>query len=344
MQIKGLHKNIYKLYQMFRTEECIKKYREKYEEQVKQWEGWRKEGLSNSQCSKIVGISKATYYRHKKIMKDLVIRKIIPPSKKPKRLNKPRWGESEKQLVLKIRRENPTYGKFKIAKILRRDFGKTMSESTVGRILTHLFEKKLITKSISAIRKKRKRNFTNGHAKPFKFKEYEKIQIGEYVQVDHMTTSKNGVYLKHFQAWDRRSRYIHAQIYSNAKSTSAKKFLLELLKKLPFKTKSIQVDGGSEFMAHFEDACADLGIELMVLPPRRPQYNGGVERTNRTFKEEFYYTNKTNSDSIGALRYDLAQHLHKHNNYRPHSGLAGLTPMEYIKNNLFEGSQLSQTI
>lgn len=43
------------------------------------------------------------------------------PSKKPKALNKPRWGEAELQLFLKIRRENPTYGKEKIAVILNQD-------------------------------------------------------------------------------------------------------------------------------------------------------------------------------------------------------------------------------
>jgi hypothetical protein len=41
--------------------------------------------------------------------------------------------------------------------------------------------------------------------------------------------------------------------------------------------------GGSEFMKHFENECQKLGIELYVLPPKRPQYNGGVERANRTF-------------------------------------------------------------
>ena len=29
-------------------------------------------------------------------------------------------------------------------------------------------------------------------------------------------------------------------------------------------------------------------MKLYVLPPCRPQYNGGVERGNRTFREEFY--------------------------------------------------------
>jgi transposase InsO family protein len=54
------------------------------------------------------------------------------------------------------------------------------------------------------------------------------------------------------------------------------------------KIRSIQVDGESEFMKEFEEACRELRIPLLVLPPARPQYNGGVERSNRIFREEFY--------------------------------------------------------
>jgi len=141
----------------------------------------------------------------------------------------PHWGESEKQRVLQVRRQNPSYGKFKIATILKRDFDLEISES---------------------------------HAKPWTFKEC----------VDHMTTTKNGVSVKHFQAWDRCSRFIHAQIYTHATSGSAKRFGLEL----------IQVDGGSEVMGEFE-AASELGLELIVLPPASPTKNGGVERGNRIF-------------------------------------------------------------
>jgi hypothetical protein len=48
------------------------------------------------------------------------------------------------------------------------------------------------------------------------------------------------------------------------------------------------VDGGTEFMADFEKECEILKVPLYVLPPSRPQYNGGVERGNRIFREEFY--------------------------------------------------------
>ena len=38
MQIRGLHKNIYKLYAYARTQECLDAYRHKYEDKVRQWE------------------------------------------------------------------------------------------------------------------------------------------------------------------------------------------------------------------------------------------------------------------------------------------------------------------
>jgi hypothetical protein len=35
-------------------------------------------------------------------------------------------------------------------------------------------------------------------------------KIGERVQIDHMTVTKNGITFKHFQAWERKSKYIDA--------------------------------------------------------------------------------------------------------------------------------------
>jgi len=329
MQIKSHHRNVYKLYAYARTQECLKIYRENREEKVRQWEKLKAEGVSNATCKEITGISRATFYRYKAILKALQ-KGRTPPSKRPKKVNRPGWGEAEKQLVLRIRRENPTYGKEKIAVIIRRDFGRQISTSTVGRILKHLFEKGLITKSAAAPRTRRKRNFGKHHARPWTYKDYTTMKTGERVQIDHMTVTKNGICVKHFKAWDRRSKFIHAQLYSNAKASSAKKFLCELIETAPFKISSIQVDGGSEFMAEFEQTCKELNLPLFVLPPAKPKYNGGVERGNRIFREEFYNMPGLLADSLGALRAELKKALHKYNTFRPHKALDGRTPMEYI--------------
>ncbi len=170
---------------------------------------------------------------------------------------------------MRLRRENPTYGKAKISVIVKRDHSLTLSESTVGRILKYLMNKGLIQRSLSAPRQRRKRRF-KGHAQPWRYA-LKPTRPGEMVQIDHMTTTKNQISGKHFQAWDPLSKFIHANIYSNATSTTAKRFLKELIEKAPFKISSLQVDGGSEFMKEFEQTCLDLGIKLFVLPPKRPQ-------------------------------------------------------------------------
>jgi IS30 family transposase len=62
-----------------------------------------------------------------------------------------------------------------------------------------------------------------------------------------------------------------AHCYSSANSKNARDFLInKVLKQFPFKVKSIQVDGGSEFRKHFEEACKELNIEL--LPPYSPKW------------------------------------------------------------------------
>ena len=330
MQITALHKSVYRLYAYARTQECLDVHRQRHEERVRRWRAFKAEGLSDQATARLSGISRASYYRSRAALAALA-GGVVPPSKARRRQNMRRWGEAEMQLVLALRRANPAYGKEKIAIILMRDHGRGLSASTVGRILGHLAKKGLILRSPSALRARRKRDFRGRHAQPWTWRDYKDIGIGERVQVDHMTVTRNGLVCKHFQAWDRRSKFIHAQVYSNAKSSSAKRFLLEFIQKVPFKLVSVQVDGGSEFMAEFEAACADLKIPLIVLPPNKPSHNGGVERGNRTFKEEFYFQPNLLADTIGAMRYELQKALNKYNSYRPHRALNGLTPLAYLQ-------------
>ena len=328
MQIKCLHSNIYKLNSYTLSQQKLEWHRKKYENPFRKWQKLKLEGVSDEACQYATGISRATYFRYKRALGRLT-KGILPPTKRPKTFRKPLWGESEKQLVLRLRRENPTYGKAKIAVILKRDHGLTLSESTVGRILKSLKERGLILISPSASRPKRKRRFTKGHAQPWVYG-MKADKLGELIQIDHMSVSKNQLAVKHFQAWSPIGKFIYANVYANAKSKTAKRFLEELIKEAPFKIVSIQVDGGSEFMKDFEEACKDLSIQLYVLPPKRPQWNGGVERGNRIFREEFYARKDVLADSIGALRIDLKKALQKYNAYRPHNSLKGLTPLEYI--------------
>ena len=342
MQILSLPKNLYKFYAYARTQECLDTYRNIYQNQVHLWLKLKSEGVSNTTCSEVVGISRATFYRHQRILNHLKMGKA-PPHKKPKHINKPQWNESDMQRVLTLRRKHPTYGKNKIAIILKRDHNSTLSESTVGRILTYLKAKGLLTKSVSAPRYIRRRSYTKGYAIPWYHKFYKNMALGERIQIDHMTVSKHGRTFKHFQAWDRLSKFIHADVFSAASSRSAAEFLKDLVAKCPFKILSIQVDGGSEFRGDFEKTCEELSIPLIVLPPAKPTYNGGVERGNRIFREEFYANPRLLADTISSMRKALTQALHIYNTFRPHYSLKGLTPMQYLLNYHLELVQKSQT-
>jgi IS30 family transposase len=304
-------------------------YQNLYKDSLELYEQCQEDNTSPEIRKRLGTISRATYFRRKKILNNIIKNKIAPPTKKPQKTNQPKYTKVQIELILKIRRKNPTYGKAKICIILRRDHNINLSESTVGRILTKLKEDGLITKSLSAVRTKRVRVFKNC-AKPFVFKKYEEMKMGENIQIDHMVVTKNGCSFKHFKAADRKSKYVFAQLYSKATSKSAAKFLEEFIKKVPFKVLSIQVDGGAEFMKDFEETCEKLRIPLYVLPPRRPNYNGGVERANRIFREEFYARKDLLADNITDMRQELEKSLWKYNHYRPHFGLKGLTPMEYI--------------
>lgn len=327
MQIKALHKNVYRLYAWARTQETLAAHRARYQQRVMLWPRCKAKGLSDADCADLCGFSRASYFRAKAMLA-LLAKGKAPPSKARKRQNRPKWGEAERQLVLSLRRQNPTYGKDKLAVIVKRDHGLTISTSTVGRILGDLKGRGLITRSASCPRSKRRRSYQT-HAKPWEYKDYQDMVLGERVQIDHMTATKNGVVMKHFQAWERKSKHLHAQLYGHAKATSAKRFLEDLIAKAPYEISSIQVDGGSEFMAEFEQACASYDIPLIVLPPAKPKYNGGIERSNRTLREEFY-AQPSSADSIGAFRYELTNALHKYNSFRPHMALKGLTPLQFL--------------
>ncbi|ARN83104.1 hypothetical protein B1812_20740 [Methylocystis bryophila] len=69
------------------------------------------------------------------------------------------------------------------------------------------------------------------------------------------------------------------RVAGHASATSAKAVLDKLLAEAPFATSGIRVDGGSECKSTFEAKCQGRGLELFVLPPKRLDLNGCVERT-----------------------------------------------------------------
>lgn len=315
MQIIYPHKHICRIYSWFPPEETKSEFVTACERLVAFWDGFGK--MHHKEKQALLKISRSTYYRTRKFLEARELK-----SKRPIHVRKSKFSDETRNLVWKLRKEHPTYGKTKIKVLFdRENTGVQISESTIGRML----KKMNFPKSNTAPRRKRKRDFSKTHAKPFQFKSYDQMSVGEKVQIDHM--SVKGV--KHFAAIDRISKYLYSNVYNKAGSKTAAKFLREFVKVAPFKIRSIQVDGGSEFMNEFEQTCKELGIPLEVLPPATPKYNGCVERSNKTLREEFYAF--CTEDSLMGKRRELMQYLKGYNTIRPHAGINNMTPMEYLE-------------
>lgn len=93
--------------------------------------------------------------------------------------------------------------------------------------------------------------------------------------------------------------------------------IITIQRRMPFPIKAIQVDGGSEFYAEFENACKEKGIRLFVLPPKSSKLNGSVERANRAHTEEFYEVNEC-SWTVAELNKQLIDLEYVYNCIRPH--------------------------
>jgi len=328
MQIKGLHKNIYRAASYALSTEINQDLLDQRRKVLGDWELLKKKGLRETEIASITGISRATYYRRKQRIKRYGIKGLIELSRRPKNVRKSLVPQFVFDLILKIRTDNKNYGKEKITRILIRDHNVKLSCSTVGRILKSLIENGKVRKYRPSLKARRKRRFDK-HAQRWTYGMKAK-KMGELIQVDHMSVSKDGMNVKHFQAWDPRSKTIITEVYSGATSRAAAKFLEKVAKQMPFKIRSIQVDGGSEFMKHFEVKCKQQGIPIYVLPPKRPQWNGGVERGNRTFREDFYEDENFIPGGIYQVRIQLQKAQDKYNSYRPHHNLGGLTPFEHV--------------
>ena len=231
--------------------------------------------------------------------------------------------------VLDLRRKHPFMGKAPIQRMLERK-GPRLSVSTVGRILSRAIATGVVPLASiceGRVKPRRRRRF-DGWARRWKYGDKAE-RPGQLVQIDHMTFSRDGQTIKEFRAICPVSRFMVARVFSRATAFNARRFLDAVVESFPAPVLSIQVDGGSEFMAEFEDACRELGIDLRVLPPRRPQWNGHVERANHTTRIEFW--NFLDGDlTVKAVSTKLLKHEFFYNYERPHSALDYLAPNEYL--------------
>lgn len=295
------------------------------------WLDWyTQHGCNASRTCRRFGISRQTFYRWQPRYDPRRLSSLEARSSRPRRRRLPSWSSEQVLAVQALREAYPRWGKDKLAVLLARQ-GVHLSVSMVGRMLVMLRRRgDLVEPPLRRI-SARKRLLARPHAtrKP---KEYQVQAPGDLVQLDTMDVNLPGCSgrLKQFTARDYVSRYDVLTLRSAATAGLALHSLEAIIERMPFPVKAIQVDGGSEFMAEFEQACLTRQIRLFVLPPRSPKLNGRVERANRTHTEEFYECS-TAAPTVAELGTELRQWEVIYNTIRPHQALGYLTPKEFLE-------------
>ena len=274
------------------------------------------------------GISKATLYRWVMRFDPGDLTSIKHESCRPRNVRKPQWSYELMMAVKELRQRYPRWEKDKLI-VLLKERGWQTSASTVGRIVTYLKKRgELIEPRRMAVSAKRKPKRPYAARKP---KDYKAKKPGDLVQIDTIDIRPlPGIILKQFTARDVVSRWDVIESRTRATSKTAKELIETLTKRMPFKIKAIEVDGGSEFYSDFEDACKAEKIKLFVLPPKSPKLNGSVERVNRTHTEEFYEIHDC-SWTVPELNKQLVQWEYVYNCVRPHQSLHYKTPLQFFK-------------
>jgi putative transposase len=237
------------------------------------WQALREAGYSAEKASKKLGVAQSTVYRWQKRLQERNLWGLEDDSRRPKRLRTMSWPVELIETVLELREMYPRWGKEKIWVLLGREGWQT-SISTVGRILWYLRKRGLLhdPPKTAFISTKRAKKRPYALRKP---KNYTVKHPGDLVQIDTLDVKlMPGVHFKHITARDMISRWDVLQACSRATANNAKAFLETVQEWLPFPLKAVQVDGWSEFMAEFEQACQEKNIRLFVLPPQSPKLNG----------------------------------------------------------------------
>jgi putative transposase len=294
------------------------------------WMDFYRQSRNVARTCRHFGISRQTFYRWQRRYDPLDLTTLEGRSHRPHHRRQPTWTFPLSEKVLTLRLQFPRWGKDKLAVLLRKE-KIAISTSMLGRILSSLKRQgRLVEPPRTGVPGSRRALRPRPYAvrKP---KQYAVSSPGDLVQVDTVDVRPiPGVNFKQFTARDVISRWDVIQAHPRATAQAATQFLDTLQHRMPFPIRAVQVDGGSEFAADFEQACQQRGLHLFVLPPRSPKLNGAVERANRTHTEEFYQVTACSLE-MKKLNRELRHWEKIYNTVRPHQSLGYLTPQQFLR-------------
>ncbi len=270
-------------------------------------------------------------------------RYLEPKSRAPNnRTNRNRISKTTESLIIKIRDDSlNVWGKEKIARTLKRDYGFKVNYNTVNKYL-HKYKRinpKISLKNEKAFQEKKQREEENILLKvkfrpPSKLKDYAP---GALVEKDmkYLVKPKWEHYRKHkdnywhqFTETDSFTRIRTIEVSDQQDTVAAIDCHKESQKRLPFKIACENTDNGFENNNAFSKELKKENVFHFYSNRSTPTDNPRVERSHLTDDVEFYHK--------GNLFNDLEQQKEAvkkweafYNFKRPHQALGYLTPIEF---------------
>lgn len=217
------------------------------------------------------------------------------------------------------------YGEDKLAYVLGRDYGITVTHHGVGNVLKRA--------GLLTPRKRRVRAQRRLSDYPYK--------PGEVGQMD-VKHWKRAAY--QYDIVDCATRIKYKRLYPGVSPAYTVDFLEHAIRFFApaFVFQCIQTDNGMEFvydqlpqvkpdtLTAMQQWLTEKGIRHGRIPPRSPQLNGRIERSHGVDKDR-YKKLTTNSHQKAELQAFLVEDCLDYNFYRPHSMLRMRTPVEYLQ-------------
>lgn len=276
-------------------------------------------------------------------------RSLEPESRAPHRTdNRRRIPAAVEDRIIAVRDATPGWGKEKIARILARDHGITVSKNTVNRYLHahHRIDPKLSERNAQAWAKKLARERA-GLAPTLRVKHRPPRQIKDYapgalVEKDMKFVLKLGqnrrpgkeklaayFWYQHTET-DSFTRLRTLELVDQSDSATAGRAHARSRQRFPFPIATTNTDNGSENGKEFAGMLQRENVFHFFSNVGTPTDNPRVERSHRTDEEEFYGRGNTYR-TFDEQRAALQRWEYRYNHERPHQALGYLTPIEFYE-------------
>ncbi len=274
-------------------------------------------------------------------------RSLEPKSKAPHDTSsRQRVSKETEVLIIQIRDGSlNSWGKEKIARVLKRDYGINVNPNTVNKYL-HKHQRispKISLKNIKAFEEKKKRDsedilFKVKFRPPRIIKDYAP---GALMEKDMKYVAKPGQQYdagKHkenfwyqFTEIDSFTRIRAIEVTDKQDTQTAIALHKEAVRRLPFKIACENTDNGFENNNDFSRELKKEKVFHFYSNTGTPTDNPRVERSHLTDDLEFYSKGGNISNDLEEQKEKVKDWEDLYNLKRPHQALGYLTPMEFYK-------------